>query len=187
MESSFDLVLEVQPGREAWRIKVRVLRIWEVPSFLNPTQANSVEMVLIDEKIKIKLYVMFCRCPGISGSASVFLPCESEADPPVVLDVWCFCFSLIPIYSFCSTRSKYAFAGSLQKHDRDGIHLIHSWIINSVSDSIAQTLVFHENAIDAWEVDLRNQLVNLLQQANLIPSAGPSVNHLRTTPPTECS
>ncbi|CAJ2644691.1 unnamed protein product [Trifolium pratense] len=30
-------------------------------------------------------------------------------------------------------------------------HLVHSWIINSVSDSIAQTLVFHENAIDAWE------------------------------------
>ncbi|PNY15019.1 flavonol sulfotransferase-like protein, partial [Trifolium pratense] len=30
-------------------------------------------------------------------------------------------------------------------------HLVHSWIINSVSESIAQTLVFHENAIDAWE------------------------------------
>ncbi|MCH79266.1 polynucleotidyl transferase Ribonuclease H fold, partial [Trifolium medium] len=30
-------------------------------------------------------------------------------------------------------------------------NLVHSWIINSVSESIAQTLVFHENAIDAWE------------------------------------
>lgn len=28
--------------------------------------------------------------------------------------------------------------------------LVHSWIINSVSPQIAQTLVFHENAIDAW-------------------------------------
>jgi hypothetical protein len=30
-------------------------------------------------------------------------------------------------------------------------HLVHSWIINSVSESIAQTLVFHEYAIDSWE------------------------------------
>jgi hypothetical protein len=30
-------------------------------------------------------------------------------------------------------------------------HLIHSWLINSVSPRIAQALVFHENAIDVWE------------------------------------
>jgi len=30
-------------------------------------------------------------------------------------------------------------------------HLIHSWLINSVSPQIAQTLVFHEHAIDVWE------------------------------------
>jgi hypothetical protein len=30
-------------------------------------------------------------------------------------------------------------------------HLVHSWIINSVSESLAQTLVFHDYAIDAWE------------------------------------
>jgi hypothetical protein len=39
-------------------------------------------------------------------------------------------------------------------------HLIHSWIINSVSDSIAQTLVFHETAIDAWE-DLRERFAKI--------------------------
>lgn len=33
-------------------------------------------------------------------------------------------------------------------------HLIQSWIINSVSSQIAQTLVFHESAIDAW-LDLK--------------------------------
>jgi len=33
-------------------------------------------------------------------------------------------------------------------------HLIQSWIINSVTHQIAQTLVFHENAIDAW-LDLK--------------------------------
>jgi len=30
-------------------------------------------------------------------------------------------------------------------------HVVHSWIINSVSDSIAQTIVFHDNAFDVWE------------------------------------
>jgi len=35
-------------------------------------------------------------------------------------------------------------------------HLVQSWIINSVSPQIAQTLVFHENAIDAWS-DLKER------------------------------
>jgi hypothetical protein len=30
-------------------------------------------------------------------------------------------------------------------------HLVHSWIVNSVSDQIASTIVFHENAVDAWQ------------------------------------
>ncbi|KAL6503343.1 hypothetical protein OROGR_025270 [Orobanche gracilis] len=56
-------------------------------------------------------------------------------------------------------------------------HLVHSWIINFVSESIAQTLVFHESALDAWEdlserfakadririVSLRSALHNLKQ------------------------
>lgn len=48
--------------------------------------------------------------------------------------------------------------GSLEIPDEDDLnrnawercnHLIQSWIINFVSPQIAQTLVFHENAIDA--------------------------------------
>ncbi|KAK2427099.1 hypothetical protein QL285_025700 [Trifolium repens] len=56
-------------------------------------------------------------------------------------------------------------------------HLVHSWIINSVSESLAQTLVFHDFAIDSWEdlyerfakvdririVSLRSALHNLKQ------------------------
>jgi hypothetical protein len=30
---------------------VRVVRIWNVPSFLNPEQPNSIEMVLVDDKV----------------------------------------------------------------------------------------------------------------------------------------
>jgi hypothetical protein len=30
-------------------------------------------------------------------------------------------------------------------------YLIHSWILNSVSPQIAQTIIFHVRAIDVWE------------------------------------
>nr|ABD32757.1 Integrase, catalytic region [Medicago truncatula] len=30
-------------------------------------------------------------------------------------------------------------------------HLIHSWIVNSVTESIAQTIVFHDTALSAWD------------------------------------
>ncbi|WJX60744.1 hypothetical protein P8452_45916 [Trifolium repens] len=48
------------------RIKVRVLRLWKIPSFLNPSEISSIEMVLIDDKgakihasIKKQLLYMF--------------------------------------------------------------------------------------------------------------------------------
>lgn len=31
------------------------------------------------------------------------------------------------------------------------IHLIHSWILNSVSPQISQTIIFHVHVIDVWE------------------------------------
>lgn len=36
MASAFDNLCEIKSGREAWRIKVRVVRTWKVPSFMNP-------------------------------------------------------------------------------------------------------------------------------------------------------
>jgi hypothetical protein len=57
MDRSFDLVSDVLPGREAWRIKVRIIMIWEVPTFLNQDQTNSVEMVLIYEEVCLCCYV----------------------------------------------------------------------------------------------------------------------------------
>jgi len=50
--------------------------------------------------------------------------------------------------------------GSILVHDLDDLnrnawercnHLIHSWLINSISPQIAQAIVFHERAIDVWE------------------------------------
>jgi len=51
MDKSIDCLCDIVPGKESWRIKVCVLRMWEVPTFLKLDQANSVEMVLIDEKV----------------------------------------------------------------------------------------------------------------------------------------
>lgn len=57
--------------------------------------------------------------------------------------------------------------GSLKVSDEDDLnrsacercnHLIQSWIINSVSSQIAQTLVFHVNTIDIW-LDLKELIV----------------------------
>jgi hypothetical protein len=44
--------------------------------------------------------------------------------------------------------------------------LVHSWILNSVSDSIAQSLIFMENAIDVWH-DLKERF----SQSDLVPIA----------------
>jgi len=59
MERSFDSLSEIVPGKDGWRIKVRILRIWEVPTFLRPDQTNSLEMVLIDEKVGCSFSCIF--------------------------------------------------------------------------------------------------------------------------------
>jgi hypothetical protein len=35
-DRSFDLLSDVVRGRESWRFKLRVVRLWEVPAFLHP-------------------------------------------------------------------------------------------------------------------------------------------------------
>ncbi|XP_025700369.1 uncharacterized protein [Arachis hypogaea] len=48
MPPPFDSISKIHPPREAWRLKVRVLRTWIVPSFGNYDVANSMEIVLVD-------------------------------------------------------------------------------------------------------------------------------------------
>ncbi|XLT73205.1 hypothetical protein HN873_029631 [Arachis hypogaea] len=49
MSPPFDPISKIIPPREAWRIKVRVLRAWTVPSFGNADVPNSMELILVDE------------------------------------------------------------------------------------------------------------------------------------------
>lgn len=79
MERSFDYVADVVTGRETWRIKVRVLRIWEVPEFLKPDEINSLEMVLINQKKNLmegEVYKMsyFSVAPGFRAYRTTVHP-----------------------------------------------------------------------------------------------------------------
>jgi hypothetical protein len=51
VDAKFDDVSVIFPGKENVHIKVRVLRLWKVPAFLNPCESSSLEMVLVDEKV----------------------------------------------------------------------------------------------------------------------------------------
>ncbi|KAK2397925.1 replication protein A 70 kDa DNA-binding subunit C [Trifolium repens] len=50
VDSKIDDVADIASGRDNFCIRVRVVRLWKVPAFLNPSEYSSIEMVLIDEK-----------------------------------------------------------------------------------------------------------------------------------------
>jgi hypothetical protein len=47
----FDMLANVNPERESWCFNVRVIRLWTVYSTTKPGHLNSLEMILIDEKV----------------------------------------------------------------------------------------------------------------------------------------
>ncbi|KAK2428415.1 DEAD-box ATP-dependent RNA helicase [Trifolium repens] len=51
VEVQFDDVVDILPGKEDFRIRVRVVHLWKVPAFLNPSESSSLEMVLVVEKV----------------------------------------------------------------------------------------------------------------------------------------
>lgn len=55
-------------------------------------------------------------------------------------------------------------------------YLLHSWILNSVSDSIAQTILFHDTAISAWE-DLKEHFAKVDRVC--ISSLRSTINNLK--------
>jgi hypothetical protein len=50
-EVKFDDVAGLLPGNENVNIRVKVLRFWRVPAFFNHSETNSVDMILIDDKV----------------------------------------------------------------------------------------------------------------------------------------
>jgi hypothetical protein len=51
VELQFADLADILPGKENVRIRVRIVCIWKVPAFLNPSESSSIEMVLVDEKV----------------------------------------------------------------------------------------------------------------------------------------
>ncbi|XP_061337765.1 uncharacterized protein LOC133284709 [Gastrolobium bilobum] len=49
MFSKYDFLKDVNPAKEDWRIKVKVVRAWKVPNFQRRDFDNNVEIVLLDE------------------------------------------------------------------------------------------------------------------------------------------
>ncbi|RYQ84537.1 hypothetical protein Ahy_B10g103942 isoform M [Arachis hypogaea] len=49
MTTAMDMVNEINPEKEAWNLKVRVIRLWTVPTFTGQLLPNSMEMILVDE------------------------------------------------------------------------------------------------------------------------------------------
>lgn len=42
---------DLTPGKENWKIRVRLLRVWDAPDYYKPEKPGSLEVVLIDEKV----------------------------------------------------------------------------------------------------------------------------------------
>jgi len=55
-------------------------------------------------------------------------------------------------------------------------HLLHSWILNSITESIAQTIVFHDTTISAWD-DLKERFTKV--DCVRISSLRSTVNNLK--------
>ena len=51
MARGLDCIGDVTPAKETWRIKARIIRLWKVPVYNCPSQVNSIEAVLQDEKV----------------------------------------------------------------------------------------------------------------------------------------
>jgi hypothetical protein len=56
VELEVDDLADILPGKENVRIRVQIVRLWKVPSFVNPSESISLEMVLVDEKVSIIMF-----------------------------------------------------------------------------------------------------------------------------------
>ncbi|RYR25549.1 hypothetical protein Ahy_B02g059354 isoform B [Arachis hypogaea] len=49
MTTAMDMVNKINPEKEARNLKVKVIRLWTVPTFTGQLLPNSMEMILVDE------------------------------------------------------------------------------------------------------------------------------------------
>jgi hypothetical protein len=56
LELEVDNLADILQGKENVRIRVRIVRLWKVPSFVNPSESISLEMVFVDEKVILIIF-----------------------------------------------------------------------------------------------------------------------------------
>jgi len=59
LEKKLDNLCDVKLGKETWCLKVRVFRSWSVSTFSNSKETNSIEMILVNEKVLNVTLIMF--------------------------------------------------------------------------------------------------------------------------------
>lgn len=62
MAPTITSVKDIMAGKIEWRLIVRVIRLWRVPDFKNPEQDNSIEMLLLDEKVSMVNFLIHVDC-----------------------------------------------------------------------------------------------------------------------------
>nr|ABD83325.1 Fgenesh protein 114 [Beta vulgaris] len=50
MAQGYDCIGAINPIKDSWSIKIRIVRLWKTPSFANPNEDGSIEMIFLDEK-----------------------------------------------------------------------------------------------------------------------------------------
>ncbi|KAL2906391.1 Adenine phosphoribosyltransferase, partial [Bienertia sinuspersici] len=47
----YSMLSDITPEKESWKIKVRIIRLWYQPAYNNPNVTESLELVLVDQKV----------------------------------------------------------------------------------------------------------------------------------------
>ncbi|GKU93009.1 hypothetical protein SLEP1_g6650 [Rubroshorea leprosula] len=53
MANMFDFIKDLNPSKEQWRIKVRVIKLWKQKNFRQLKLSDNIEMLLLDEQVRI--------------------------------------------------------------------------------------------------------------------------------------
>ncbi|GAU23972.1 hypothetical protein TSUD_327730 [Trifolium subterraneum] len=109
-DAKFIDVADIDAGKEDLRIKVRVICMWKVPQFSNPSEFSSLEMVLIDEMLS-----HFAIAPSVGGYRPTLHPYKLifEMETRVQLcegpDIRSFGFSFIDLDVLSSYDADFGF------------------------------------------------------------------------------
>ncbi|KAL2906383.1 Argininosuccinate synthase [Bienertia sinuspersici] len=48
---AYSMLSDITPEKESWKMKVRIIQLWYQPAYNNPNVTESLELVLVDQKM----------------------------------------------------------------------------------------------------------------------------------------